>query len=172
MYVSSRGAYVLEGTTGLCKRKRTEISSWEARMADLWAHSSAVLMASLGRARYVQNCLLLTFHIVRNAHVAADVSCILAQARDRKVELKKEDIGTDGTEWCQLGSKYQLRVQQSNGSAMRFEGFEQGHHKDIKEVNTFLLAARVHGRDETAPIFTHPAVLHNHWSGSWRLAPS
>ena len=37
-------------------------------------------------------------------------------------------------EWCQLGSKYQLRVQQSNGSAMRFEGFDAGQHRELKEV--------------------------------------
>ena len=65
------------------------------------------------------------------------VSCAAArpvQARDRKVELKKEDVDTESVEWCQLGSKYQLRVQQSNGSAMRFEGFDAGQHRELKEV--------------------------------------
>ena len=36
-----------------------------------------------------------------------------AQGRDRKVELKKADVDTDGGEWCQLGSKFQLRLQQA-----------------------------------------------------------
>ena len=55
------------------------------------------------------------------------------QARDRKIEVKKEDVEPDGMEWCQLGTKYQIRVQQSNGSAVRFDGFEAAHFKDLKE---------------------------------------
>lgn len=66
-----------------------------------------------------------------------------AQARDRRVELKKEDVDTEGVEWCKLGSKYQLRLQQSNGSAMRFEGFEAGHHKELKEYCDKTLGAKL-----------------------------
>ena len=56
-----------------------------------------------------------------------------AQGRDRKVELKKADVDTDGGEWCQLGSKFQLRLQQANGSSLRFDGFEAATFKELKE---------------------------------------
>ena len=67
----------------------------------------------------------------------------VAQARDRRVELKKEDVDSEGVEWCKLGSKYQLRLQQSNGSAVRFEGFDAGHHKELKEYCDKTLGAKL-----------------------------
>jgi structure-specific recognition protein 1 len=70
-------------------------------------------------------------------------ACLCGQARDRRVELKKEDVDSEGVEWCKLGSKYQLRLQQSNGSAMRFEGFEAGHHKELKEYCDKTLGAKL-----------------------------
>jgi hypothetical protein len=33
------------------------------------------------------------------------------------VELKKEDVDTEGVEWCQLGSKYQAPVLKSSLSS-------------------------------------------------------
>lgn len=63
--------------------------------------------------------------------------------RDRKVDVKKEDVDPEGVEWCQMGSKYQLRLQMSNGNAVRFDGFEAGHYRDMKDYCDKTLGAKL-----------------------------
>eukprot|EP00290_Baffinella_frigidus_P006787 CAMPEP_0180134954 /NCGR_PEP_ID=MMETSP0986-20121125/10508_1 /TAXON_ID=697907 /ORGANISM="non described non described, Strain CCMP2293" /LENGTH=533 /DNA_ID=CAMNT_0022075491 /DNA_START=120 /DNA_END=1718 /DNA_ORIENTATION=+ len=53
---------------------------------------------------------------------------------DKKVEVKQEDV--EGMEWGRIGKSFQLRVSQSDGSVVRFDGFDSAAEKSIAEYAT------------------------------------
>eukprot|EP00288_Rhodomonas_lens_P010443 CAMPEP_0177722626 /NCGR_PEP_ID=MMETSP0484_2-20121128/17782_1 /TAXON_ID=354590 /ORGANISM="Rhodomonas lens, Strain RHODO" /LENGTH=783 /DNA_ID=CAMNT_0019235013 /DNA_START=50 /DNA_END=2401 /DNA_ORIENTATION=+ len=54
-----------------------------------------------------------------------------ARDSDRRIQVKAVDV--DGVIWCRTGRNFQLRIKQSDGTVVRFDGFDSQDKEAIKE---------------------------------------